>query len=392
MKTNCDEVNDSTRRKHLVPEIRNSFFNHKKIMDNLVAGNWNDLLQYKNKHKGEPAICIGSGPSLEDGLPFLKDWKHPIICSTSQAATLIKYGRVPEYVLALDRDSNPGELGNAPLKGMKLVTHPGMDQPLINFWPETEEAILFRKQEPQVAFYRNPQNMGYSYVDEEQNALTPAIKTEVMMFSCALACQLFIIDFMGVDRVFILGADFGYPDNVCRFTPWSLNEDGTWRPGTVPTVDEYSHGPNIQHTAPNGVKTDKMQIFYKVNFFSAWRQDAQQVIDCSRGTITEMPKADIKTVIKRQGKMGGGIRGFNQKQIIDSSELYMALHNTFRFDSSVGPHYVQGEEGDEVKSIETFINTLLGRGIDIDKKAVLSRVQWLIDNREDFSKRGKIKA
>jgi hypothetical protein len=46
---------------------------------------------------GDPVLVLGSGPSLDDMLPYLKDWKGKIACSTSHLS-LLEYMEIePDY-------------------------------------------------------------------------------------------------------------------------------------------------------------------------------------------------------------------------------------------------------------------------------------------------------
>ena len=55
-------------------------------------------------HGKGPAIILGSGPSLDDTVPYLKDWKGAILCSTSQLAVCEANGIIPTYVVLIDAD------------------------------------------------------------------------------------------------------------------------------------------------------------------------------------------------------------------------------------------------------------------------------------------------
>lgn len=397
----CEQVNDVTRNVHVIPEIHSSFGNHTRIMSKIASGEWKDLAAVKDRHKGEPVVIVGSGPSLDRAIPYLKEWKGKVICSTSQASTLLYHGINPDYIVALDRESYPDELLAPPeaYKNSTLVLHPGVDKPLVDWWDY--EALLFRKAEPQVAFYANAQNIGYSLLEKAEgykHKFTSVIKAMVIMFSSVAPAELFVGKYLGFDRFFLCGLDFGMPFNQDRFTRY-LFIDGEWQKQPVKTVAEALASDSVTSQAvgtekmyskiiysTNGIPTYPMHLFYKTNFITAWRLDKTQVIDCSAGTLTEFPKADIKEVVKRQGRMGGKIKGFSQQQMIDSSELYLARNKLFVFQTGVGPQFVQTSK-DSVAEIQDYINSIIGHNIEVDKKGILAHVADLMKKAEKEDRR-----
>jgi hypothetical protein len=54
--------------------------------------------------KNEPVLILGSGPSLDDWRPYIKEWKHDIMCSTSQLAWLQSLKINPRYIFLIDAD------------------------------------------------------------------------------------------------------------------------------------------------------------------------------------------------------------------------------------------------------------------------------------------------
>ena len=52
----------------------------------------------------------------------------------------------------------------------------------------------------------------------------------------------------------------------------------------------------------NGIPTTDEQSEYKLALMSVYKIDRPQLFDCSDGIITELPKADIKEVVEKNGK------------------------------------------------------------------------------------------
>ena len=317
-----DYFNQGTKRKNLLYEINNSFYNHHIIVEAFESGRAHDLGVAENIGMGKPIILCGSGPSFDEAAPLLKDWDHAVMCSTSHAATLIYHGTEPDYIVALDYNSNPAELDADTWEGRKstLVLQPGVTQELMKFWKG--EMLLFRQQVHDVVFYDNAQKIGYSKVDpEDPEKFEYLIPRKIVMFASVIACELFIAHLMGYSPIYLIGCDFV----ADRFTRWGYRQE-------TEKWFSYENSPVEKDkiiTATNRAVSLPITLFYKKNFISAWRLDRAQVINTSEGAIPELPRADIKDVIHRQGKTGGPIKGKNRKEIIDISEKYLATQNTY---------------------------------------------------------------
>ena len=66
------QYNDNTMAEILNMEILHAFFNHKQMWEDMKSGRAKAATE---EHGSGPAIMVGSGPSLEEALPLLKDWK-----------------------------------------------------------------------------------------------------------------------------------------------------------------------------------------------------------------------------------------------------------------------------------------------------------------------------
>src|SRR3989304_854444 len=86
------------------------------------------------KGKG-PIVILGSGSSLNDIIPTLKYWKGAIMCSTSQASTMVYYGRTPEYIVCLDPRVPPQDELAAPDWGdAVMIAHVSIPFEYISRW------------------------------------------------------------------------------------------------------------------------------------------------------------------------------------------------------------------------------------------------------------------
>lgn len=380
--------NQSTDERHYVNEVHFSFHNHREIMEALESGRAVDLAKVP-KHKRTSVLIIGSGPTLNEALPLLKDWKGHIICSTSQAATLIAWGREPEHIIALDPDSNPGELTADTWEGRKSILHlhPGVMPELVRWWKGP--MALFRKLQPQQPFYAGEQAMGYSPLGPLRdgrywgNEAKLSITAQVPMLASAIAAQICIAKHLGYAQMVLVGADFSFPDDRPRFTSRAW-DGGKWvehKPaGIEDMLAQAAKGPDpIVETEFDGLITTHMQIFYSHQAVIAWRLVERNIINSSRkGLLRMFPYAPIEEIIQRGNK---GVKGFTFPQIRKVSEEHLARQNIYFFYVGTGimPHEFKDPLHDVPKMLKEVKKQLEagGNGDKLDVEANLKRIKRL---------------
>ena len=74
VKSQSNAYNTVTSSKQLVHEVNNAAFNHHNIIEFFKNGKAKDISE-EPKHNKEHCIVIGSGPSLDYSIKFLKNWK-----------------------------------------------------------------------------------------------------------------------------------------------------------------------------------------------------------------------------------------------------------------------------------------------------------------------------
>lgn len=309
LRTKSNEYNAATAVTMGYQEIRNSGENWDTIQRLFAEGRAKDLNDEPKKLL-QPVILTGSGPSLDDSIAKLKDWKGGIICHYSQAPTLMYYGVEPDYIVALDSICNweglscNGEIDWSKTK-TKLVLHPGMWPSLVKNWPN--EMLFYRQNlgkpdsfgvnEQKVMFSR--QVGGLEEALASKMAWEPLVKTELTMFACTPPAQLFVAQVLQYGPVFLTGMDFAYQGDRERFTSWKMI-DGEWKECPAKLPERPAENPYI--VTNNGLATDPLHLYYKKNFISACRLSMQRVFTTDKGAITEMPYIEMDKVIESQGK------------------------------------------------------------------------------------------
>ena len=197
-------------------ETVNAFHNWQALNAMHEAGRVHCLSTFKPKPS--PAMVIGSGATLDDFIDELAEWPYPIFCSTSQASTIIKYGRKPEYLCILDPTvAQIGKEWAVPpgsWSDTTLLAHPSVPNDYLMHWfnDSPMPAYLFRILEPTYDWYTHHLYWGY-----------PWIRSSVLPFIDSAASMITLATKLGYNPLYLAGIDYGGP----RFDNWSYI-DGEW--------------------------------------------------------------------------------------------------------------------------------------------------------------------
>lgn len=279
--------------------------------------------QAKKKEQRGPAVILGAGPSFNEAAPLLKKWKGAVFSPESMASTCLYHGRTPDYIGVFDA----GEMYERFLEGYDwgkaiLVTHPSVEEKLITDWKgekiyytmhhilSVDYDMLASKNgkmtmREMVDMIRG-QTFGADFFDSILPIMYPYVATTILNAGCIANNLIQIANFMGYGPLFLVGVDFGYPNNEHRAEAWQIDrKTGDWF--ASPTVDIREAIGRAIHISDNGVPTTEEQIEYKIALMSVYRIDKPQLYDCSNGIITELPKVDFKEAVEKHG------RGFEKR-------------------------------------------------------------------------------
>lgn len=351
LRTKSNEYNAATAVTMGYQEIRNSAENWHDIMKAFAEGRAKDLSSEPKKLL-KPVILTGSGPSLDDSIEKLRDWKGDIICHYSQALTLRYYGIIPDYIVALDAICNWEGLKGVEWAGTKtkLVLHPGMWPSLVKNWPN--EMLFYRQNlgKPD-AFGVNEQKIMYT---ERMGTLEDAlasrvqlksmINTELTMFACTPPTQLFVAQVLQYGNVFLTGMDFAYHSGKERFTNWTINDDGEW----AKTISLIGNQELI--TTNNGLVSEPLHLYYLKNMVSACRLSMQQVYTTDHGAMTQLPYIDMDKVIATDGKK---VPKIDPAVRAKTYERYLASIHCFAITFEKGLAFVEVQ--DPIRDVTGFI-------------------------------------
>ncbi len=301
------------------------------------------LLYHHKKHIGEPAIIVGAGMSLEKLIPLLKDWKGAIFAPESMISTLKYYGHQPEYICLFDAATNAWDLffKGQNYKGSTLVTHPSVDPKVIECWKGnriyylmlhfsklTEKIKQTNKSLQEIDKEVKSQLLGFDFFENILPLVYKMIGASIMNAGCVINNAVEVANFMGFSPLFLCGVDFGFKNWVHRF-PGVKKVKGRWKKDKIGYIEHEENGEKIGDIlegreiiiSDNGIPTNDEQAEYKLALMCVYKLDKPQLIDCSDGIITELPKADIKEVVEKNGR-GFEDRFRTNEDIIRSANAY----------------------------------------------------------------------
>ena len=270
------------------------------------------LFRHHKKHKG-PAMIVGAGPSFDKAAPLLKKWKGAIFAPESMAHTCAYYGRVPEFIGLYD--AHPAVWDNHfegyDFSESTLLTHPAVAEKAIELFPGPRiyYTMLHIPQPDYSVFHPNMQlkemytivkrqQFGSDFFEDINPILFPYIGASILNSGCVVNNMIQCAHYMGYDPLVLSGVDFGYAGGWDRCTGWHMT-DGEWV--KKPNSRTEDNGRAIR-VAENGVQTSEEQIEYKIAMMAVYGVDKPNLIDCSDGIVTELPKYPVEEVIKKRAR------------------------------------------------------------------------------------------
>ena len=236
-----------------------------------------------------PAMILGSGPSLDEAAPLLKDWKNPIFSSTSTAFVPVRWERKPDYMCAFD---SLWSLYNKHLyldkkyswEGTTLFTHPNAEPLMIKAWKWNK-------------YYYRRVFAGHEFFELTFPMMFPWIKVGLTFSGCVVNNAVSLAIFLGFNPIVLVGVDFGWRDDAkTKATNW-YPEKGEWSQEANAPLDKNRQLIELE----SGVHTHPEYFTFKNFLVDIYRQHNIEFIDCSDGILEEFKKEDVKEVIKTQG-------------------------------------------------------------------------------------------
>ncbi len=304
-------------------EIKNSYYNHYGIWTRYQKKAAADMPKREPGSMG-PAIVIGSGSTLDQALPRLKDWEGAIFCSSSHLSTLIYHGCEPDYLLLLDPRCALAEMPiDRPYNKIKtkLILHPGVPTEFVYSYPNFQ--YYYRPMYPYHPLYWTMLPTGYDFIG-----------AYMWLFACHNAMVMAAARMMGYDPIIMMGMDGaqiktrGRPRY--RFTKWSYEANKKtkkkkWvktQPSVIPVQQRIM--------SDSGAISDAVQLYYKKSVMQVYWLDEPNLLNASipGGIWTEFPEISVDDVFARQKT---GYKDLYQplQERQDVAERYMIHRRSF---------------------------------------------------------------
>ncbi len=259
-----------------------------------------DIVSLPHK-KGEPVLILGSGPSLNDVVPLLKDWKGDIICSTSQLLLLEYLCIEPTYCMLIDCDPNPTVLKfvadyHVPNPKTLFITHPQVPREYFELW--RGGIRFFRMLDPGDELSKKYMPMAYGLLNEKTGW---RLGSYILNSGNVANAMIPFAQSLEYSPIFTCGIDLGYPDEWYRGISAERKDGELVITEHVPLPTQEKR-PIKYEKSINGVTVDELCYFYKYSMIILLGLGHVPVISCSRGSVGEFQYVNPKEVVEKQGK------------------------------------------------------------------------------------------
>jgi hypothetical protein len=304
------------------------------------------------KGKGPILVC-GSGSSIDDIMPTVKDWQPPIMCSTSQASTLVRYGRIPEYVCCLDPRVAPADELAAPDWGdAALIGHVSIPNEYVLRWLRRARGPIYvgRIMEPTYDWYSHHLGQGYPWI---RHVILPMIDS--------LAASIGFASWLGYKPIYLAGCDYWGP----RFDRYDWHYDTqSWSLDTVSSKADSGGIPEKVRAMGYSSRGTLLSSFMQmVN--PKYQQEIWQLSD--KTALTQFPYQPWEKVLTSQGVM---VEIYpERRKVLDELEISLAVWDTFLVPVPSGwgtdyHTYITADEAGYVGTMTGYNNQVLNNKRD----------------------------
>jgi hypothetical protein len=242
----------------------------------------------RNILKGKEAAILGSGPSLDENLPLLKDYKGVVFSGNSTINPCIIRGRVPDWTVVLDADAYvPNQFSELPgLKELNVLL-PTYVEPTLPEMFDSNRTWWFNVYHDRHWLMRYGSHYMYPEIDG------------LLSSGCVPGAMIRLAWHMGIRKIYLLGCDFGYPGGRERCTRYKKIE-GEW----MDVGHDLFCDDNSPREEVNGILTTvKLRVAHAGVVNIIQHLPDLEAVDCSKGVMSEFQKMEFKEVVNgRRGK------------------------------------------------------------------------------------------
>ncbi len=273
------QINESTFRSWIQIWTRNATENY-----TIIPKRPKCFTSLKNIHWGKEAAILASGPSLDDSIQWIKDFKGIVFAGNSTINPCVANGRWPEWVVALDADEY------VPIQFEWFSDNEKQKFKVII--PTTIHPSVSRMFNPELIWWFNIYNHDHWFFRNCLHYLYPGIGG-LLASSCNPGMMIRLAYWMGIRKIYLLGADFGFPGGKERCSIYD-REGADW----IRTSHDSFCNDKSERYMFSGIETTKRMKFYHSSIVSIIKDLPEMVaIDCSNGIMTEFPKMNFKEVV-----------------------------------------------------------------------------------------------
>ena len=293
--------------------VMNAVENYFKFKWYFPTGLAKCILQEK-KGSG-PALIIGSGATLDDALPLLKEWKGVVFACASNAKTLIKFGCYPKYAIVYD--CHPVAMFNKVKdfnwKGVCLIGHPCIDFKIVEYWYSRKwRSLWFKVNQPMSCLH---------------NEVLPIIfnkwiKVSFVSSGSSLGTAIQAAHLLGYGPLVLVGGDMCFAGGIRSATQWDFDtKKKIWypiKPLPIPWDQNI-----IKYR--NGEITSEEMVDYKIGIYAVAYSLKLQLLSCSEHTIMDdIPYVNLKTVMRNQDDLSKWV--ISKEKVRDSLISFLEYH------------------------------------------------------------------
>lgn len=274
------------------------------------------LSMYKGKFEG-PVIVTGSGVTLNEVAPLIKDCPWPVIASCSHAKTLARWGKIPEYMVAYDSNPAPGTLFDK-MKGYNwkkttLLAHPSIDPKIVNDWKGN---LLLHHSILNTPFHLQYLPMMY-----------PWIRAAFLSTGSSASTAVQIAHYLGYSPVILVGVDMCYLNETTSADMWDWVKLGKgeyeWKKIEPHTIQRLNRK---LHTLDDGTLTTEEMIDYKIGLMAIIHKDKIPVVSATQSPMMkEIPYRSLD-----QLKLNQEFTEDEWKQSHEEIGKYLEAHGVFK--------------------------------------------------------------
>lgn len=243
------------------------------------------------------AVVLGSGASLNETAPFLKDFPGYILSGPSNAPVVAALGKPPHAILGIDSGFGTLlHLKSAPFAdlGCHLITNPTIAPGVLELFPP-EKRWWFLSM---IQMGRGAQHSWNLFM----KMLYMPVNSWMYQAGCTVNAEistLHLFEVMNQARfraVYLLGTDFSYKKGATRCQSYAFDPGREeWYPRDIaqPSNSIYTNTP--LRRALNGMVSDEAMLGYKRSLLTLWAMTRLPLYDASDGIITEIPKVSFSS-------------------------------------------------------------------------------------------------